>query len=301
MAQIITPADLANVMPTIIAEILHTAEFETIMARLVRQYKLKPGTGASYKISQRGRINVQHLVVGQDMAQPQKDAISQISFTPAEAGGNVVLLDVDVRQAQDDVMRAYGRELGDAMARIVDTDLITAAQGTANSKVFGPTAGTKFGGAGFELTTILRKCVSLLMRPADVVNATLNVIEQAKPPYNMVLHPYHWFDLSAQLTATTSTFPSSLQQDVLDNYRVGRLFSMNIYQDANIPITAQDDATAIAFAQDGLVLVRETGVQFEPERDASHRGTELNVVQSYATGRYSDAWVLKGVAEALIA
>lgn len=302
MSQIITPADLANVMPSLIAEIRHTMEFATPMAGMVRTYRLPPGTGNQLRVSQRGRLSAQHLLAGVDMAAPQKDAISQIAFTAAEAGAQVLVTDEDVRRAQDDVMRAYGRELGDAIGRLVDIDLLATGAATSSAEL-GPGTGTLFGGASYDLVTMLRKINAHLLRPTVAVNPTLGIIESATAPWYWVVHPYHWFDLSATFTPSTNVWPlqgDSAQATALRDYFISKMMNVNIVQDPNMPLTspgASQSAVGFFFAKEGLVLVREKDMSIEPERDASARGTELNAVIAYGCGRYSDAWVRKTTAK----
>lgn len=281
-------------MPTVISEIRLSMEMEAPLASLVRTYNLKPGTGNSLVISQRGRLTAQDLVAGVDMAAPQKDAISQVSFTPFERGAQVLFTDIDVRRAQDDVNRAYGRELGEAIGRKLDIDIYTSAAATSSADL-GPGLANNFGTAGFTLSDVLRKLAALLGYPDTNINSTLGFKQRGPRPFNFVMHDWQWFDLGAGLTFTTNTLPESLQKEALSNYTIGNLYGINLFFDGNIPlgVTGAGEVVAVAFSKEGMILVKEQAMRIAPERDESMRGTELNAVISYAVGRYSDSWVRK--------
>ena len=89
---------------------------------------------------------------------------------------------------------------------------------------------------------------------------------------------------------------SEMANDVLRNYGVGRLFGVPWIEDGNIDITTiADTAKGGMFATgEGGAIILATANEWsvEPERDASLRATELNVVGEYGVGQYLAGWTV---------
>ena len=206
------------------------------------------------------------------MTNPQTLATTKVTITPAEVGAQIVITDRALRTAREDMARAAGRVLGDAVAKKLDADLLGLLDGF----------GASLGGAGESITMgHLRAAVSRL-HAAD---------EPAPMPYFGVLHPYQAHDLAADITPVgTYPVPSGISQTVLENHWVGRAFGVDLFQAGNLSVDAEDDAKGGVFSREALVLVIFKDWAVERQRDASLRAWELNVVADYGYAEYQDAW-----------
>ena len=62
------------------------------------------------------------------MTNPQTLATTKVTITPAEVGAQIVITDRALRTAREDMARAAGRVLGDAVAKKLDADPARAAR-----------------------------------------------------------------------------------------------------------------------------------------------------------------------------
>ena len=94
-------------------------------------------------------MDAEDLVEGVDMVDSEDIDVSTVTATTAEVGLKVIITDTLVQQNNEDVFRIIGRQMGDAMARKKDTDII-ALFGSLNG-------GTKLGadGAGESISLII--------------------------------------------------------------------------------------------------------------------------------------------------
>ena len=269
---ITTGASIGDVVDTVIAEARRTQMHRTVMEPLVRTYRVTRGAGDTLEIPKFGTVTAGALTEGVDMTNPQTLATTKVTITPAEVGAQIVITDRALRTAREDMARAAGRVLGDAVAKKLDADLLGLLDGFS----------TSLGAAGTSITMgHLRAAVSRLHAAA----------EPAPMPYYGVLHPYQAHDLAADLAPVgTYPVPSGISQTVLENHWVGRAFGVDLFQAGNLPVDADDDVKGGVFSREALVLVIFKDWAVERERDASLRAWELNVVADYGYAKYQDAW-----------
>ena len=269
---ITTSDSIGDVVDTVIAEARRTQMHRTVMEPLVRTYRVPRGAGDRLEIPKFGTVAAGALTEGVDMTNPQTLTTSKVSITPAEVGAQIVLTDRALRTAKEDMARAAGRVLGDAIARKLDKDLLGLLDGFSAS----------LGAAGQNISMgHLRAAVSRLHGAA----------EPAPQPFHAVLHPYQAHDLAADISPTgTYPVPAGISQTVLENHWVARAFGVDVFQAGNLTVDASDDAKGAVFSKEALVLVMFKDWAVERERDASLRAWELNVVADYGLGEYADAW-----------
>ena len=267
-----TSASIGDVVDTVIAEARRTQMHRTVMEPLVRTYRVPRGAGDQLEIPKFGAVTANALAEGVDMANPQTLTTTKVVVTPAEVGAQVVITDRALRTAREDMARAAGRVLGDAIAKKLDQDLLGLLDGFS----------TSLGGAGTNITMgHLRAAVSRLHAAA----------EPAPLPYAAVLHPYQAHDLAANITPIgTYPIPSGISQTVLENHWVARAFGVDVFQAGNLSVDTSDDAKGGVFSKEAVVLVIFKDWAVERERDASLRAWELNVVADYGFGEYEDSW-----------
>jgi len=283
---------LGDTIPTIIEEATHTAQYKEVIGNLVWRITKELHDGKTVNLPYFGTVTANALTEGIDMVNPQSMEDTNIQFTPSEVGAQIVITDKLVRDNQEDVVRAAGRILGDAMVAKREQDL--AGQ-------FGDGTDT-LGSAGAAATLGIFAAAWANLSGVSLANGG-----PAPKPYVAVQHPFVLLDLIDIFTPTAPGSTSftgtnnSMAEDVLRNYTVGRVFGMEVYESGNITIDSSTDATGAVFAAGkggGLVLVTGKDWDTVPERDESMRATELNVVGEYAVGEYLPSWVVSLIADA---
>ena len=267
-----TSSSIGHVVDTVIAEARRTQMHRTVMEPLVRTYRVSKGAGDRLEIPKFGTVTAGALVEGTDMTNPQTLTTTKLTITPGEVGAQIVVTDRALRTAREDMSRAAGRVLGDAIAKKLDKDLLGLLDGFS----------TSLGAAGTNITMgHLRAAVSRLHGAA----------QPAPKPHFAVLHPYQAHDLAADISPTgTYPVPSGISQTVLENHWVTRAFGVDVFQAGNLTVDANDDAKGGLFSKEAIVLVVFKDWAVERERDASLRAWELNVVADYGFGEYEDSW-----------
>ena len=286
-------AFLGDTIPTIIEEARFTEQFKEVISNLSWRITKEIHNGSTVNIPYFGTVTANALSEGIDMVNPQAMADTNVQFTPAEVGAQIVITDKLVRDNQEDVIRAAGRILGDAMVSKREQDL--AGQFDDGTETMGADASAATLGI-FAAAWAALSGVSLANGGP------------APKPYVAVHHPFVLLDLVDIFTPTApgGTTPlaavgSGMAEDVLRNYTVGRIFGMDVYESGNISIDSGDGASGAVFAAGrggGLVLVTAKEWDVSPERDESLRATELNIVGEYAVGEYLASWIVTLEADA---
>lgn len=278
---ITTLAQLTDTIPTVISEARFTEIFVNPMASLVQNVRKDKGAGSTVNIPYWGVLSANTLAEGVDMTASEQLEDTNVQITLNEVGLKVILTDVLVEDNQEDVKRVAGQLMGNAMGLRRDQDLLALLDngtvslcGTATALTMGHCAAGRAVLAG---------------------NAVSNG-GPAPGPYTMIQHPFVLLDLVDVLTpiVPTATYfnitGSPMADDVLKNYLIGRLFGMNVIEDGNITIDSTPDAKGGIIGPKSIILATAREWNVEPERDASLRGWELNIVGRYGVGNYLNAW-----------
>ena len=148
MAQTATTGNLENAQKIIISAARYTEEHNAPMVGLIEKFNLGKG---EYKleIPKVAQMDAEDLAEGQDMIDSEDIDVSTVTATTAEVGLKVIITDTLLRQNNEDVYKIIGRQMGDAMARKKDTDII-ALFGSLNG-------GTKLGADGADLLCLHRR------------------------------------------------------------------------------------------------------------------------------------------------
>ena len=284
---------LANTLPTILEEARFTHEHAAVMPALCWQIKKKLHDGSTINVPYFGTVTATGLTQGVDMASPTTMADYLVTITPAEVGCQILVTDKLERDNQEDITRAAGRILGDAMARKRDIDLYgQLVDGTTNL------------GSGTTMTMgQIAAARAILMGNAIATGGP------APQPYVVVSHPYTLLDLvdvltpvvggvtsvNVQATNVSQAMGGALTEEVLRNYRIGRLFGMDIYECGNATITSNNTAGGCFSAGRGGALILGTAAEWDitPDPDPSLRATELNIVGEYGVGEYLAGWIVE--------
>jgi hypothetical protein len=106
-----------------------------------------------------------------------------------------------------------------------------------------------------------------------------------------VVHPYHAYQLSANLTNTfANPNGGDLQNEAMRNGFVGSIGGIDVYQSANITVDGNGDAKGAVFAPEAMCIAMKRDFNLETERDASLRAFELNATAVYGVGELDDSY-----------
>lgn len=284
---ITTTAELGDTIPTIIEEARHTAQFQAIMAGLSWKITKQKADGKTVNVPYWGEVIAVGLTEGVDMTASSAMEDTNVQIVPAEVGVKIILTDKLVRDNQMDVKAAAGKILGAAMEKKRDQDLLgQLADGT-----------TDLGGSN-DLTMGFVAAARALLAGNPTTSGG-----PAPLPYALVHHPFVLLDLVDVVTplvpvAATAggIYGTALSDEILRNYTIGRLFGMPILEDGNITIDSNPDALGGVFATGiggAIILATANEWSVEPQRDASLRGWELNIVGEYGVGEYLPGWIVR--------
>ena len=123
-----TSGNLQNMSRIMLAAARYTEEHNAPMVGLVEKFNLGKGE-FQLTIPKVGQMDAEDLVEGVDMVDSEDIDVSTVTATTAEVGLKVIITDTLVQQNNEDVFRIIGRQMGDAMARKKDTDIIALFSG----------------------------------------------------------------------------------------------------------------------------------------------------------------------------
>ncbi len=285
-----TTSNLTDTIETVIEEARFTEQFSDVMAGLVWKITKKLHDGSTVNIPRWGTVSADALAEGVDMTNAKTMSDSTVTITPAEVGAKIILTRKLQRDNNEDVNRAAGKLLGEAMSMKRDQDLLSQLDDATNSL-----------GAGGTLTLGQTAAGRAILEGNPVSSGG-----PVKGPKVIVHHPYVTLDIIDTLTplapiaatAGTGTGPSgSMMDDVLRNYSPGRLFGMPYVEDGNIDTTTTANSAKGGIFKTGkggsiiLATAKEWGVATQP--DESLRADELVVVGEYGVGEYDADWIVE--------
>ena len=284
---ITTTAELGDTIPTVIEAAKHTAQFAAIMASLSWKITKEKGDGKTVNVPYWGEVTAVGLTEGTDMVTSSAMQDTNVQITPAEVGVKIILTDKLIRDDQEDVKAAAGRILGNAMEKKRDQDLL--GQLDDGTLSLGGTGSTLAMGEVAAARALLSGNATATGGPAPL-------------PYVFVHHPFALLDLVDVVTPLLSvagTFTSAsgaVGDAILREYIVGRLFGMSVIEDGNLDISQNTSGKGGVFSTGmggSIILATANEWSVEPQRDASLRGWELNIVGEYGVGEYLAGWIVE--------
>lgn len=276
--QTATTGQLANAQRIAIEQARYTAEHSAPCINLVEHMRLAPGE-KSIVVPKVSQMTASPLSDGVDLVTSEDIGMTTVTLTTSEVGLKVILTDKLVRQENEDMFRVVGRQMGDAMARKKDTDIIalfTAFNG-----------GTQLGSSGTVLTAQrLGACIAF---------AKAN---KFPTPVAIVHHPNAIFGVVnsaalAGVTAITATagqyaIPHGWSEDLLRDFYKFTMNGVSVFEDGNIVSDVASEGAI--FSMSAAAYVEQVGFNTERERDASLRGTELVVTADYGVFELDDTY-----------
>ena len=257
--QTASTAELDEAQRTIIAKARFTQEHIAPMMQLCEHFTLPKGA-SQLSIPLVSQMAAADLTDGVDMVDTEDIGMTVDQIDTEEVGLKVILTDKLVRQLNESVWAIVGTQVGNAMARKKDKDLLALID-TLTSLGNGDEALT----LGYYAAVVTR----LKAVPAPL-------------PLNCVMHPYQAHPLKIA-KAVSGIYPipqAGLTVDVIKDWHVGTWASVPAFEDGNLTITS-DTAKAGMFSKSCLGYLQSLADTTERERDASLRGTELVIVSDY--------------------
>ena len=266
MANETTSSTLSELFENITQEAIFTFQETSVMRPLVTLYPIV-GSGKTIEVPVYPAITASAVNEATDLTNTAVNPTSE-TITASEVGVMTTLTDLARDSASRNVGADIGKLFGEAIAKKVDTDLATLLDSFT---------ATLDSGGGVELT-------------ADKLfqaQATLRLLNVPAPYYG-VFSPKAVFNLKKTLTSagynTNANAISDIGNEALTNGYVGRVAGIDIFENANIAINANDDSAGGVFHPMALGLALKEDFKVETQRDASLRGTEIVASICYGTG-----------------
>ena len=266
MANETTSSTLSELFENITQEAIFTFQETSVMRPLVTLYPIV-GSGKTIEVPVYPAITASAVNEATDLTNTAVNPTSE-TITASEVGVMTTLTDLARDSASRNVGADIGKLFGEAIAKKVDTDLATLLDSFTT---------TIDSAGGVELTADK-------LFQAQAILRSLNV----PAPYYGVFSPKAVFNLKKTLTSagynTNANAISDIGNEALTNGYVGRVAGIDIFENANIAINANDDSAGGVFHPISLGLALKEDFKVETQRDASLRGTEIVASICYGTG-----------------
>jgi hypothetical protein len=269
-----TSGSISSLLNNIYEVALLTAREASIMQPLVRNFGGYGGmNGRAWATYGGGTFGT--------VSEASDVAASSQAFTPAAAGtltpsiyaATYILTDLRLASDPFAVAADAGRDLGELAAVGVDTDLV------------GLFASVTGGTVGATVTAL--SWGTCIQKAAAILKAA-----KAPGPYNCVLAPAQWYDLtSATAGVPTLTQSQALMDQLGSRFYMASWAGIDFYVDANITDTSGTVSGGM-FSRDAIALDIRRAFRIEAQRDASIGGgaIELNASMVYAKGVFRKTW-----------
>jgi len=276
----VTSSVSSELYANIVQAALFTLSEQTVIRPLIRNYDMTGTPGLTAQVPIYPAISAGDLTENTDITSGTAFNTTSKTITATEKGALVALTDLAKEAASEDVSAAIGRQLGDAMAKKVDTDLAGLFSGFSNS----------VGSANDEIT------VDDIFKAA----ATLRT-NNAPGPYYCFLHPKQAFQLKKLLAGNGNTPMNNhdLANEALRSGFVGTLAGAQIFE--TTVISGGDSAGAFdgaMLSSDALGYMVKRNMRVEEQRDASLRSTEIVGTMAYGVSEIFDAYGVRIIADA---
>jgi len=249
----------------------YTEEHNAPMVGLVEKFNLKKGD-YQLTIPKVAQMDAEDLVEGRDMVDSEDIDVSTVTATTAEVGLKVIITDTLLQQNNEDVFKIIGRQMGDAMARKKDTDII-ALFPTLNG-------GTKLGADNANFT----------LANASAVIATAKA-DQFGSDIFVVHHPNALWKLATDVGNTLATYPlpDAFNKPAVKDYWTGiKLSGVPFFEDGNIQTVTDNSGYGVIADKTAMGHLAARARREERERDISLRAFEVVVTEDYAVFEVDD-------------
>lgn len=273
--QTATTGNLDDAQNTIIAQCRYTQEHSDPCQNLIERFKLAQGQ-KQMTVPKVGSMTAQSLTDGVDLVDSEAIGLTSTDLTTGEVGLKVILTYKLLRQFNEDVFRIVGKQMGDAMSRKRDEDIIALFSGL--------NGGTTLGADGSYLNT----------------NTAFACVAKAKGekyprPVSVVHHPYAIAQLAKQTAAIGATYYAGIMQglsdDLLRNFWKISMDGVNFFEDGNVAkIGATDSGYGAIFSKSAMCIIESQAPDVKREEDISLRAWEVVLVSDYGCFELDDKY-----------
>lgn len=237
--------------------------------QLVTVYRDASGVNTR-KNFQYNQATVNQVAEGDDLSSQAFAPSLLNTLTPYEYGAQFFVTDLRMETESPDNIRTDGaRELGFAAASKVESDVLG---------LFSSLTGGTVGSSGTAMTWGLFFAAATRARVSIKNNAV---------PLMAVLHEYQWHAMAKAVSPAASTLISNtpaFSESIIASWYKGRIAGVEVFVTPNSAMISGTDAYGAIFARDALALDWRRPIRIEGERNASKRGTEMNLSMVYAKG-----------------
>lgn len=282
MADEVTASVLSELYANIVQSAIYTLSEQTVIRPLVKNYNMVGSPGLTAQIPIFPSVSAAALTDGTDITANTAFNTTSVEITCAEKGALVKLTDLGRESAAQDVAVAIGRQLGNAMAVKVDTDLAALFDGFSNS----------VGSGNTEITA------DLFFKAAAILRNN-----QAPGQYVSVIHPYQAYALKKQLTNAGTTMSHNLSEvgnAALRDGFVGRLAGIDIFESTVVSGSSAGAYVGAVMSSEALAYVLKRDMRIEEQRDASFRATEYVGTIAYGVKELIDVYGVKLLGDARV-
>jgi N4-gp56 family major capsid protein len=158
--------------------------------------------------------------------------------------------------AQESVITGLANQAGLALAEGIDKELMAL--------FLDATVTQEQGAAGTETSL------------TDLLKAAARIrSNKYTGPLNAILHPRQAYAIKAALTGTAALANTGLQNRVLDQFFVGTIAGINIYESSLLVEDGANDVSGCVFAPQAFGLAQRGGIAMEEQRNAAKRSTDV--------------------------
>ncbi|KKN57537.1 hypothetical protein LCGC14_0560830 [marine sediment metagenome] len=260
----------------VISQVRYTAESAAPCRQLIEHFTLGQGE-KSITVPKVAQATAQQLTDGVDMVDEEDLGISTVDLTTAEVGLKFVLTDKLIRQFNEDVFKVTGRQMGEAMARKVDRDIIALFSSLNGGVTLGVDNALLnlfaiMGCVGFSESKLYPKPIHIVHHPNAMVELNRNITGAHKK------------FASAQMGMQTAA------EKYMERFYTATINGVDVYWDANIDKASNDSGYGAIFSKNAMCIIESKAAGVERERDASLRGWEIVMVADYGVFELDDAY-----------
>jgi hypothetical protein len=267
--QTATTGQLDDAQAIVIADCLYTMEHNAPCRNLITLFKLGSGE-KQITVPKVGQMSASDLTDGVDITSSEAIGMTTTDLTCSEVGLKVILTDKLVRQEKPAMFSVVGKQMGDAVSRKVDEDIIALFDGFSNA----------YGASGAGLN--FRSFAALIAIMKGL---------KAPRPYAFVHHPYAIYNLmrdTSKVGSAGGTIPHGYSEDLLKDFWNITIDHVGVFDDGNI--TSAAASKGAMFSKEALCIIESQSPSVERERDASLRATELVMVTDYGCFELDDGY-----------
>ena len=274
MPQTSTTGSLENASREMITTARYTEEHNAPCMELVEKFTLQKGSDTLI-VPKVGQMTVGALVEGQDLVDEEEIGMSTVSVQASEVGAKIIITDKLLRENTQQVWQIVGRQLGEAMARKKDGDILSLFSALNGGTALGAAA------ADFSLVNAA-SCIGVAK--AEKYGSDLRIVHHP----NAILKLNK--DLTGSASGTIRPIPTGFSEDRLGPFWTGlRLSGVPFFEDGNIDTDANGDGYGAIFDKGAIGVLTSVAMNREKQRDASLRATEMVITSDYSAFEIDDS------------